>query len=79
MNEQNNSIQNNAELEFAVFCIENLASKYNKDATYIYSLLKNNNILYDYIISCYDFLHTQDKLYILEDIESVIREKGLAI
>ena len=66
------------ELSFAVFCIENLAERLNIDATELYPLLtEKSNILYDYIIPCYESLHTQGKDYILDDIIDVMNERGV--
>lgn len=66
------------ELEFAIFCIENLAIKHNLNPKEVYNVLKNkSNILNDYIIPGYEFLHTQDKDYILNDIEEMMKTKGV--
>lgn len=68
----------NAELEFAVFCIENLATKLQKNGTEVYDALTvKSDILYRYIIPNYEMLHTQDKEYILNDILEVMREEGV--
>ncbi len=77
----NNSSSENLSLEelsFAVFCIENLAARLNMDPAKVYLLLtEKTNILYDYIVPCYESLHTQDKEYILDDIVDVMKEKGV--
>lgn len=68
------------ELEFVIFCIENLALKHGKDGTSVYTAVKDkSNILYSYIVPGYEFLHTQDKEYILEDIDDIMREQGITI
>ena len=68
------------ELEFVIFCIENLALKHGKDGSSVYTVLKDkSSILYSYIVPGYDFLHTQDKDYILEDIEDVMQKQGVSI
>lgn len=54
---------NNKELEFASFCIENVASRLNVNAQKVYSALSETNILKEYIISEYEVLHTQSKDY----------------
>ena len=77
----NNSSSENLSLEelsFAVFCIENLAARLKMDPAKVYLLLtEKTNILYDYIVPCYESLHTQDKEYILDDIVDVMKEKGV--
>lgn len=68
------------ELEFAVFCIENIALKLHIDGERVFrALTEDSDILYDYIIPCYDALHTQGKEYILEDILTFAKEKGVCI
>lgn len=67
-------------LEFAIFCIENLATLLNKDARDVYTALtQKSDILYGYIVPEYDVLHTQSKEYILNDIVDLIKERGIAI
>jgi hypothetical protein len=66
------------ELEFAVFCIENVAKKLGKPGSEVYSMLtEKSDILDSYIIPCYDALHTQGKSYIVNDILDYMKEKGL--
>ena len=65
----------NKELEFAIFCIENVADKLNIDAPKVYSMLtEQTNILNEYIIPEYEILHTQSKDYIVDDIIEVMKE-----
>lgn len=76
----NGAIKNTQELEFAVFCIENVAAKLGADAEQVYfALAKKSDILYDYIVPEYEVLHTQSKEYIVNDILDVMKEKGVAI
>jgi len=57
------------ELEFAVFCIENIAQKLGKSGNEVYKMLtEESDALDNYIIPCYDVLHTQGKSYIVDDI-----------
>nr|AGS53847.1 hypothetical protein [uncultured bacterium contig00054] len=66
------------ELEFAVFCIENIAEHLGLTGDEIYRLLtEKSDILDNYIIPCWDTLHTQGKEYILNDIVGLMKEKGL--
>lgn len=65
-------------LEFTVFCIDGLAEYLNKDTKEIYKLIKeDSNILDDYIIPCYEPLHSQSKRYIIEELASVLKERGV--
>ncbi len=73
-------IRNAAELEFAIFCIENIANKLDVDAGRVYkALTEESNILNEYIIPGYDILHTQSKEYIIEDILDVMKERGVEV
>lgn len=68
---------NNKELEFSVFIINKLSDYLKKPVSDIYKILKESNILEDYIIECYDVLHTLGSEYLMEDITDVIRERGI--
>ena len=66
------------ELEFSVFCIENVAEQLGISGEETYKLLaKKSNILDNYIIPSYDTLHTQGKEYIVNDIVEYMREKAI--
>ena len=68
------------ELEFAVFCIENVAEYLGLKSSEVYKLLaEQSDILDNYIVPCSDTLHTQGKEYIVNDIVEFMREKGLEV
>lgn len=74
------NIKNAKELEFAVFCIENVALSLGVEATKVYrALTTDSDILFGYIIPEYDVLHTQSKEYIIADILEVMKERGVKI
>ena len=76
----NAQIKNADELEFAVFCIENIAKRLGKNAEDVYRLLtEKSDILNSYIIPEYEMLHTQSKEYIIDDIISLIEERGIQL
>ena len=67
-------------MEFVVFCIENVAEYLGRDTVEVYDLLTaGENVLYSYIIPCYDVLHTQGKDYVVEDIVDVMRKWGMPV
>ena len=71
-------IKNERELEVAIFCIENVAQRLGEGGEKVfYDLTVTSNILYDYIVPCYETLHTQDKEYIVDDILGVMKERGV--
>ena len=70
------NIHNSNVLEFAIFCIENVAIKIDADPAKVYlSLTERSDILYSYIVPSYDILHTQGKDYIVEDILELMQER----
>ena len=75
---QRPGLENPAVLEFVVFCIESVAEALGKTSAAVYrSLAGANGILHQYIIPCYDVLHTQGKEYIVDDILDVMKERGV--
>jgi len=69
---------NKKELDFAVFCIENIAEYLNINGADVYRLLTvDSKILDDYILPNYEPLHTQSKEYIINDIVEYMRKEEL--
>ena len=65
-------------LEFSIFCVESLAEKLNIDAKKIYKILRvDTDILDNYIIPCYEALHSQSKAYIVDDLIQIMTVKGV--
>ena len=67
------------ELTFTVFLIHQLAEAWGKSPAEVYHALKESDILYGYIVPCYDVLHTLGSRYLVEDISEFARERGLAV
>ena len=63
-------------LDFITFCVGNLADALHKSASEVYHALRSTGVLSDYIIPCYDVLHTFSKEYIVEDLTEILKEKG---
>ncbi len=73
-------IANVRELEFAVFCIENVAEALGKPSDAVYrALTGRGDILNQYIVPSYDVLHTQGRTYIVNDICEVMAERGVSV
>lgn len=73
-------INNSNELEFAVFCIENVAEKLGVNAAQVYqAFTEKSDILYGYIVPEYEVLHTQSRGYIVNDLLDVMKEKGVEV
>ena len=63
-----------------MFCIENVAKKLEVDGTAAYDMLAvQTDILQNYIIPCYDVLHTQGKEYIVNDLIDMLKAKGVSL
>ena len=73
-------IKNSSELEFAIFCIENVATKLGVNAERVYqAFTEKSNILNGYIVPEYEVLHTQGREYIVDDLLDVIKESGVMV
>lgn len=73
-------IYNANEMEYIIFCIENVAAELEISAERVYvALTEKSDILDRYIIPNYEILHTQDKGYIVDDILSVMQEEGVEV
>ena len=66
-------------LEFAVFCMENVAETLGVNGERVYTAFtKKSDILYKYIVPEYDALHTQSREYIVQELLDVMKEQGVA-
>ena len=73
-------VKNSNELEFAVFCIENIAAKLNVNAERVYqAFTEKSDILNSYIVPEYEILHTQSREYIVNDLLEVMKERGVEV
>ncbi len=81
MKEQHsNELANPAVMEFAVFCIENMARRHGVPAETVYAALADRSgLLRSYLVPSYDFLHTQDKEDILDDLDRALATEGVAL
>ena len=71
---------NKDELEFAVFCLENVAARLGKPAEEVYrAWTDKSDVLRQYVIPSYDVLHTQGKEYIVDDVLDVMKERGVSL
>ena len=76
----NEPVKNSEELEFAVFCVENVEIRLGVNAEEVYKAFKDkSDILNGYIVPVYEALHTQGKEYIVNDIIELMRERGVTV
>ena len=67
-------------MEFAVFCIENVAAKLGIPAEIIFqAFTEKSDILNGYIVPEYEMLHTQSREYIVDELLAVMKERGVEV
>lgn len=66
-------IKNIDELEFIIFCIENVALQLKISACDVYAMFIEKNII-SYLIENFDVLHTLSKEYIVDDIMTLMKD-----
>ena len=66
-------------LNFTIFCVNNVASFLNKSAKDVYHAMQNAGMIDGYIVPCYDVLHSFSKEYIVDDLVSLMQQKGVKL
>lgn len=64
-------------LEFVTYCIGSLSRILHLPQREVYNKLKQSDILYGYIVSSYDVLHTFGSRYLMEDLIDFMKKKGV--
>jgi hypothetical protein len=59
---------------YSIYCLEKYREKYDLSGEEVIEIFENNNI-FDYLKSAYEFLHTQNVSYMLDDIQQYINHK----
>ena len=59
-------------LNFVIFC-----DALKMSAKDVYSRMSQADIISDYIVPCYDVLHTFSREYIVEDLVDLMNKKGV--
>lgn len=62
-------------LAFAAFCIESTARRLGKSYQEVYQRMKKVRMIDDYIIPCYDALHTQSRERVTDDMIEYLNNK----
>lgn len=70
---------NKKELEFTVFLIHCLAEQWERLPSDVYQILNSTHILDDYVLPCFDVLHTLGREYLVDDITEFVKEKGVPL
>ncbi len=71
------AISNKNELEFCVFLINSLAERLGLLTPEVYKKLNDSGILDEYVLPCYDVLHTLGEEYLIHDITDMMQERGV--
>lgn len=65
-------------LEFAIFCIENVAEALGLPGDVVYrKFAVESDILVNYIFKHFDILHTQGSEWVRDELLSVMKRKGV--
>ena len=63
-------------LDFITYCVGNLADRLKMNDSKVYKMLRSSGVLDEYIVPCYDVLHTFGKDYIMDDLIGLLKKKG---
>ena len=61
-------------LDFITFCVGSLADALHMNASQVYSALRSSGVLDDYIVPCYDALHTFCRYCLVKAKDKVVRD-----
>ena len=64
-------------LNFVIFCVGSVADALKMSAKDVYHRMSKGGIISDYIVPCYDVLHTFSREYIVEDLVDLMNKKGV--
>lgn len=64
--------------DFIIFCLESYKSKYNIKGNYAYIIFDEYD-LFNYLKDGYDLLHTQGQDYIINDIDTYLKNRGFSL
>ena len=70
---------NEAQLKFSIYIINQIAQALKKPTSVVYKSLSESGVLDEYILDCYDSLHTLGREYLIDDITGLLRDRGFLI
>ena len=70
---------NDAQLKFSIYLINQIAQVFQQPTSVIFKLLSESGVLDDYIIGCYDSLHTLGREYLIDDVTGLLADRGVTI
>ena len=66
------------QLKFSVFVINQISRAIQRPTGVVYKYLSDSGILDEYIIGCYDSLHTLGSEYLVDDVTGMMRDRGIS-
>ena len=70
---------NDKQLKFSVFIINQISQAVKKPTADVYRYLAESGVLDEYIIGCYDSLHTLGREYLIDDVTGMMHDRGVII
>ena len=65
------------QLKFCIFIINQISHTIKKSTADVYRYLAESGILDEYVIGCYDSLHTLGREYLVDDITGMMHDRGV--
>ena len=72
-------VMDESSMKFTVFMIHALAEAWGISCGEVYKKLNKSGAIDDYLIPCYDVLHTLGEQYLREDIEEYLKLRGVEV
>lgn len=64
---------------FVIYMIHACANKWDKFPSQVYSAMEKSGCISDFLVRHYDIIHTQGTDYIVEDIGTYLKERGVSV
>ena len=79
MKDRKELFMNDEKLSFVMYTIYACSSAMNILPSDIYAILKSSECIDNYLLPCYDVLHTMGRNSIVEDVREYLARKGFAV
>ena len=70
---------NRESMAFVVYMIHKCANRWHLPPSEIYKKMEQSGCIHSYLVPHYEVLHTQSSDYVLEDIPTFMRQRGIAL
>lgn len=64
---------------FVIYMIHACSDQWNISPSRVYKAIRKSGCLDDYLIPCYDILHTQSTDFVIQDIEEYLKKAEVTI